>query len=301
VPKNGTNHFIAVITPKTALNSLQFVSSLPGVATVGNQVPGPPAGNSVAVLVAVNGVAHSPPPNATIDAMTVPPAPAVGPGKKLTTAVNVTVKNPQTKTLAIFEADDPRDDINKNNIPLPRPPTVQQLQDFFVNVFQRQAAITLNVQPLVHVNVQWDDNSNGTMPNPNNPGQNQIAEYNKIITNAAFANVQADYKIVFVDAIEPIANALAGDTDTLGFSLQGSNVAVVSTFDVNNVPNGDRPLSQKLLIAAHELGHAMGLTGPALPNNGHNPLPNHLMTASLAQNPNYLYELDKYEWDALNP
>ena len=70
------------------------------------------------------------------------------------------------------------------------------------------------------------------------------------------------------------------------------------TYDSNGNP---LPVAEVLAIAAHELGHMMGLESPQYPNDGHNSLPNHLMTASLANNPTFLYTLSQYEWDALNP
>ncbi len=83
------------------------------------------------------------------------------------------------------------------------------------------------------------------------------------------------------------------------FCPQPNEVFGFATGTVAAVATNDRaqpqafPASFISYIAAHELGHLLGLD--------HTNLNNRLMSIDQASNPNQRLELDKNEWDTINP
>jgi hypothetical protein len=94
----------------------------------------------------------------------------------------------------------------------------------------------------------------------------------------------------FTSQMVPQPNLGNEDIEVLGFNVHGSKIVVVAT---RNRQGNELDAPTMTVTAAHELGHALGL--------GHTNQPNHLMTANLQNDPDNLYELDKSEWDTINP
>jgi hypothetical protein len=217
-------------------------------------------------------------------------------GQVLADQVNITVKRPKNITVAIFDIGDSRHGPNRNGLPFPVPPTQQEIGQLLTRAFTIQSAINIQISGLIQLRFPWDNDLNGSVDHP--AGARGAGEFNTILNAPAVRRVQADYKIFFVDGIVPIGNVLEGDVEAVGFSVFATNAAVVSTWNVPALAALNK--DQIAATAGHELGHLLGLREPALADGGHHPQPHHLMSKSIAQQAK-LYELDKFEWDVINP
>jgi len=290
----GKNSLKAVVTPAAAEPFVTFTSSIPANAKVDTiqALPADPNYPGAAVdEVTVEGLIKS----ETAILRAVPKAAQQPKQNQIYDSVNLDVRVPKTVTVSLFNGAD----ANDIQVPLAPPliPTLAQVNGYFQETFTEQAAITANASLIAQPNQPtWDSSVplTGIFQEYDGTAADD-AEYNALISAPAIANDTGQFKVVFVDKINAPAAATA---DTLGFTVDGTNIAIVATYDSNGNP---LPVAEVLAIAAHELGHMMGLESPQYPNDGHNSLPNHLMTASLANNPTFLYTLSQYEWDALNP